>query len=321
MPLPFQTTLLNPLDYPHTYLQDACQYLRLKWDPNNSTPGTVVMVLMFHAIMKDGDPPPSGIRAGAFNRSMDALHEQGFVAITMEQFIAFMNYNARIPERSVLLISDDRHFAQYFENHFYPLSEKWGWPVVNAWISSPDQTYNTETGLGVWEENENLAAQGWIDYQAHGVVHYPILESSTDDYIAGELFGSINFIQERFGKTPQAFIWPGGNFTSRSIEMARQAGYQVGFTVNPRGPVMFNWVPLSDTPDPARPSYLHEGHLGDPLMVIPRYWPSQIMNEVDNVRVIGMQAAEYAQANKTTELDFYDIVCAPSLGPIPELNN
>lgn len=320
LPLPFQTNLLNPVDYPHTYIQDACQYLRMKWDPNNSSPGTVVMVIMFHSIMKDGNPDANGILAGAFRRSMQDLYDQGFVAINMDQFVSFMVSNDKIPERAVLLIADDRHFAQYFENHFYPLYEQWGWPVVNAWISSPNQTYNLETGLGVWEENENLAQQGWVDYQAHGVVHYPILESSTDDYIASELFGSISFIQEKFGKTPQAFIWPGGNFTQRSIEMARQAGYQVGFTVNPRGPVMFNWVPLSDSADPARPSYLHEGHLNDPLMVIPRYWPSQIQEEVDNVRVIGTQAAEYAQAHKASELEFYDIVCAPTLGPIPELN-
>jgi hypothetical protein len=55
----------------------------------------------------------------------------------------------------------------------------------------------------------------------------------------------------------------------------------------------------------------------DPLMVLPRYWPSQVMSEIDNVRVIGKQAAAYAEENKSTELEYYDIVCAPALGPIP----
>jgi hypothetical protein len=212
------------------------------------------------------------------------------------------------------LISDDRHQDQYFMNFFYPLYQQWGWPVVNAWISHPDQPV-----AGLWEQNEELSRQGWVDHQAHGVIHWPILESSTDEYITGELQGSIDFIQQHFNRTPIAFIWPGGNFTQRSIQLARLLGYRAGFTVNPRGPVMFNWIPLADQDDPMRPSYLSEGNLDDPLMVLPRYWPSQILTEVDTVRIIGKEAATYAEANRDTELTYYEIVCAPALGPIPNL--
>jgi len=35
------------------------------------------------------------------------------------------------------------------------------------------------------------------------------------------------------------------------------------------------------------------------------------------VRVTGNQAADYAQQNKAAELDYYDIMCKPTLGPIP----
>ena len=49
----YQASYLNPLDYPHTYIEDTCQYLQMKWNPENSTPGTVVMVIMFHSVSKD----------------------------------------------------------------------------------------------------------------------------------------------------------------------------------------------------------------------------------------------------------------------------
>ena len=313
-PLPslYQSPYLNPLDYPHSYIENACDYLKLKWDPNKSEPGTIVMVVMFHSIMKDGDPPANGIKFSEFMLAMETLKEQNFEAITMEQLVGFLETNQKIPARSVLLIADDRHFSQYFNTFFRPLYEKWGWPVINAWISHPEQTSE-----GLWAENEALANEGWVDYQAHGVIHYPIVESSTDDYIMGELQGSIDFIQQHYNKTPIAFIWPGGNFTQRGVQLARYSGYQVGFTVNPRGPIMFNWIPLADQEDPMRPSYLAEGSIGDPLMVLPRYWPTQILQEIDNVRVMGKEAAAYAQQNKAVELEFYDIVCAPSFGPIP----
>lgn len=315
LPPLYQSPYLNPLDYPHSYIENACDYLNFKWDPNKSEPGTVVMVIMFHSIMKDGTPPVNGIRYSEYVLAMEALKEQNFEAITIEQLVGFLESNDKIPPRSVLLIADDRHFRQYFDTFFRPLYEQWGWPVVNAWISHPEQT-----SAGLWEENEALAQEGWVDYQAHGVIHYPIVESSTDDYIMGELQGSIDFIQQHYNKTPQAFIWPGGNFTHRGVQLARFAGFRVGFTVNPRGPIMFNWVPLADQDDPMRPSYLSEGSMDDPLMVLPRYWPSQILQEVDKVRVMGKEAAAYAEANKAVELEYYDIVCTPTFGPIPDLS-
>lgn len=275
------------------------------------------MVLMFHSISKDAVyTDPAHINSDPFFNAMETLHEQGFEAINMDQFVAFLKENAKIPPRSVLIIADDRRSAKYFNSFFRPLYEQWGWPVVNAWISHPEQGASAT----LWEENEALSREGWVDHQAHGVIHYPILNTSTDEYIMNELQGSIDFIQAHYQKTPVAFIWPGGNFTQRSVQLARYVGYEVGFTVNPRGPVMFNWIPLADQDDPMRPAYLTDGSMNDPLMVIPRYWPVQIISEVDAVRVIGKEAAEYHQANMATELEFYDIVCAPHLGPIPNLS-
>jgi len=101
------------------------------------------------------------------------------------------------------------------------------------------------------------------------------------------------------------------------VQFARQYGYRLGFTINPRGPIMYNWVPLADQPDPARPAYLPEGYVNDPRMVLPRYWPYQVQANLDTVRNIGDDAAAYAEQNKATELEYYDIMCSPTLGQIP----
>ncbi|HEY5901342.1 MAG TPA: hypothetical protein VIU39_02235, partial [Anaerolineales bacterium] len=112
-----------------------------------------------------------------------------------------------------------------------------------------------------------------------------------------------------------AYIWPGGGFTPRAAELARQAGYRLGFTVNPRGPVMFNWVPLAD--QAANAYEIAEGPVNDPLMVLPRYWDTDARAHLDSVAQIGEAAAAYAEQNKATELEYYDIVCAPQYGAIP----
>ena len=216
-----------------------------------------------------------------------------------------------IPRRAVVLTYDDRHRAEAYE-HFRPYAEQWGWPVINGWISAfggDDQFL---------AENVALSAEGWVDYQAHGVVHnINIVPSSSDEFILSELQGSIDNLQTYFGKTPIAYIWPGGGFTPRGAQVAREVGYRVGFTVNPRGPIMYNWVPQADAVDPQRPYSIPEGPANDPRLTLPRYWPTQVLAQLDTIRVMGNDAAAYAEQNKAVELEYYDIVCAPTYGPIP----
>lgn len=315
LPGTYQTSLLKAEDLPRTYLADNCQYLQNKWNPNNSTPGTVVMTIMFHGIVKDAvSNDPKNITVNDFKKLMNDLFEMGFQAINMQQMADFMYSNARIPQRSLLLIQDDRKYKENFNEHFRPYWDQWGWPVVNSWIS----------GFGgddaVLAENVNLSREGWIDYQAHGYIHnVPITNSSTDDFITAEMQGSITNIQTYFNKTPIAYIWPGGGFSARSVELAPQFGYKLGFTVNQRGPVMYNWVPQADSVNQSNTLAIPETPAKNPLMTLPRYWDANARGELDNVRQIGQQAALYEDQNKATELEYYDIVCAPAYGPIPSL--
>jgi hypothetical protein len=315
LPEGFTTSRLNPLDTPKTYIQDTCQVLKAKWDPNNAAPGTVVMTIMFHGIAKgEVNPAITGayhdMTMKDFNRLMKDLKDLGFEAITMQQMADFMYTNAKIPQRSVLLIVDDRKHRQSFDDTFYQYYQDWGWKVVNSYITLDERPE-------LWQENAAVEAEGWVDHQAHGYVHNEnITASSSEEYMRQELGKPFEMMQKYFNKTPIAYIWPGGSFTKRAAEIAREFKYQLGFTVNPRGPVMYNWVPLTDTADPARPSFIPEGQVGDPLMTLPRYWSPDARNYLDTVRSISAEAIAYAEQNKAVELEYYDIVCAPTHGAL-----
>jgi len=312
LPGSYQTPLLNPKDTPHTYLTDTCQYLRDRWDPANAAPGTVVMTVMFHSVTMEQVTSANQISFAGFTDLMDGLRAGGFEAIDTAQLVGFLEHNLKIPPRSVLLVADDRHPAQYFDVLFRPYYEKYRWPVVNAWISTPLSTAQ------LWQENVDLEKEGWVDHQAHGVVHnIPAGPGSTDTYLRGELQGSVDAFIEHFGKRPIAYIWPGGGFTPHSVELAKQTGYSLGFTVNPRGPVMFNWVPQADATDGIRPSYIPEGPAGNPLLTLPRYWDTDALIHINTVTQIGDEAAAYAAQNRATELEYYDLVCAPNYGALP----
>jgi hypothetical protein len=312
LPAIYQSRYLNPLDTPRTYLEETCQYLRRKWDPLTAQPGTVVMIIMFHAIQRGPVDTVDGLSVFNFDKIMLKLREQDFQTINTKQFLAFMERNVKIPSRSVLIIQDGSYDAENFDNNFREYNENWGWSIVNGWVSELDMP------VSMWEENIALEREEWVDHQAQGVVPGTILSDDTSKVvITRELEGSMTAFANRFGKTPYAFIWPGGGFGLRPVQAARQLGYQLGFTSNSRGPVMYNWVPLADQVDPQRPSYIPEGLINDPLMTLPRYAPDQVLDSIDTVRNIGNEAGAYARANKAVEVEYYEAVCRAEFGPMP----
>jgi hypothetical protein len=311
LPAPYQTALLNALDTPHPYIQSTCQYLHDKWSSVNSPPGTVVMVIMFHMITNAVIADPNQISEYNFRLLMKSLHQNGFQAINTLQLDGFLEHNSRIPGRSVLLVADDKHAVSYFNVLFRSYWIDYGWPVVNAWVSDDLTTADN------WKQQEELNAEGWVDYQAHGVLSIPISPDSTDQYILGELQGPMDVFQAHFNKTPIAFVWPGGGFSPHSVALARQTGYRLGFTTNPRGPLMYDWVPLADSGDPERGTWIPEGPAADPLMLLPRYWDTDAATHLKDVAQIGQEAAAYAQANKSAEMEYYSTVCSAAYGAIP----
>lgn len=310
-PLPeiYRSDFLKPVDIPRTYEADTCIYLKNRWDPNKSAPGTIVMPIMFHGIAAEEATKDNDISKTNFKILMKSLKELGFEAINMQQFVDFMYSNGKIPSRSVLLIVDDRHYREYFDQNFRSYWDEWGWPVINSWISFKDNTQD------LINDQLGLLADKYVDYQAHGVVHNYF--QNDEDFLRGELHGSMEAMQRDLNVKPIAYIWPGGGFSALSVQLARDAGFLVGFTTIPRGPVMYNWIPQADEYDPQRPGYAVEGEAGDPLMTIPRFWDSDAYYRLDEVRLTGKTAAAKALETKEQEMLYYDLVCKPIHGEIP----
>lgn len=312
LPEAFQTSLLNSLDIPHSYLSETCRSMRNKWNPLKAKPGTVVMVIRFDSINSGTADLPNSITLVEFGELMNQLKSQGFEAIRTKDLLGFLEQNEVIPERSIYLIQTGNHDAEYYDKIFQGYWHKWGWKITNAWISEPNIS---ETLL---LENIELENEGFIEHEAGGVfADAQLSDESAKNIIARELQGSWNGVTEEFGKSPVAIIWPNGGFGFRPVEAARQLGFKIGFTANTRGPIMYNWIPLADIFDPQRPEYVPEGLINDPLMTLPTYSAGEALMAIDAVRIIGEEAANYAQANKEAEFQYYEAVCEPEYSPIP----
>ena len=279
------------------YITDTCQVIQKRWDSRNSAPGTIVVPVMIHSIAKPGRPitDDTTITEEYYLRFIEQAHQLGFQTITSEQLAGFLKNNEKIPPQSLMLIVDDRKRAEYFETYFVPYFKKYHYTVTNAWISHPD------TPAYLWRENEPFALAGIVDFQAHGVIHNTPMDSQvTEEYIIGEIFGPIAPIREHFGKKPVAFIWPRGLFTPQAVKIAAEAEYQIGFTAYPRGPLLFNWIPLG----------ADEKKAGNPLMVLPRFWSTTAIAALNEALQISQSAQAFYQEQKAENMAYYSRFCS-----------
>ena len=223
----------------------------------------------------------------------------GFATITTQQLTGFLYHNERIPPRSMLMIVDDKRPGTV-ETHFLPVLEHYDWTVTLGWIIA-----GTDDAL--WQRMEKLYATGRLDVQSHGYQHQYITEFMPEDQVRQEIFDPIPVLEAHFGKQPLAFIWPGGNFTVQSVQMARQAGYQLGFTASSRGPLLFNWIPQGDAERAAK----------DPLMLLPRGWSTALGVNLDVAVQVGEQALVFAIKQYPEEAVYYRTYCG---GELPALD-
>jgi hypothetical protein len=96
---PFTSSVISPYAQAVGYMEDACIYLENKWGEGKSEPGTIVVPIMFHSILKPGREAtdPNQITTAYFEYFMKIAKEMGFETITTAELVAFLEENAAIP--------------------------------------------------------------------------------------------------------------------------------------------------------------------------------------------------------------------------------
>jgi peptidoglycan/xylan/chitin deacetylase (PgdA/CDA1 family) len=296
----FQSKLLRQDVVPATYLEDNCSYLKMRWSADGSQPGTVVVPIMFHSISNDDQPladPNKDITSEQFINFVDYAKSLGFKTITTLQLLDFLTNNAPIPPRSMMIIVDDRR-PGLIREWLMPVLEQNDWTATAAYIADPNSLQ------WAWDLMEQLYASGRLDIQSHGYTGQLYIVPETPLVkIQNEIWNSTQVLEDHFGVRPIAFIWPGGNFTPLSAQVARQGGYELGFSAYSRGPLMFNWVPLG----------AEERAVNDPLMVLPRAWSSAANVNLDEAIKVSKLAVAYAETNFRVEAAWYHTYCGEEL--------
>jgi peptidoglycan/xylan/chitin deacetylase (PgdA/CDA1 family) len=265
-----------------------------------------VLPVMFHSIYQTGraSSDPKDISEEQFQAFVRYAHNLGFETITTAQLLQFLTTNAPIPPRSMILILDDRR-PGVVRDHFLPVLAQYDWTLTLAYIADRDSFQ------WAMEEVRQMAVEsGRLDVQSHGYSgQVYITEQTPAQAIRDEIWLSTPALAEVFGQTPLAFIWPGGNFTALAVQIAREGGYQVGFSAYSRGPLLFNWVPQGEP----------EQAIGDPLMLLPRAWSNSVNVNLDVALTVSEQAIADAKARYAAEASYARTYCQLELPPLENI--
>ena len=309
-PATFDSEVLREGIEPAQYIGDNCAALARRWDTAGAIPGAVVAPIMFHSILKGGGTPTQSqdINYKMFKEIIGLAEELGFKTITTEELLDFLLNNAKIPERSMILILDDRRPGTA-EDYFLPILEKNDWTLTLAWIAQENTRPGKLPGESLWDWIERLNETGYFDVQSHGLNHIYLNASTAEELVREEIAGSIPVLKEHFGETPLAYIWPGGNYTPLGVQVAHEAGFELGFTIHSRGPLLFNWIPQGE----------EERAYNDPLMLLPRYWDTAALLNLEQAAQIGDAAQAFAKDNYAAEAAWYRENCGGELPALDEV--
>jgi poly-beta-1,6-N-acetyl-D-glucosamine N-deacetylase len=196
----------------------------------------------------------------------DWLRSHGYHVISLQQLIDARSGHGALPDKPVLLTFDDGLRSVY--TNVFPLLKAYKYPavaaVVGAWTDLPDngKVDNgahplTREDFATWDELREMQQSGLVEIvshtynQHHGILANPQGNTipavdtheyrpathtyeTDDEYIArlrDDLTRSSNEIRDKLGRAPRAIMWPYGEYTRVSDEIAASLGMTVSFTL------------------------------------------------------------------------------------------
>src|SRR6185369_760149 len=186
-------------------------------------------VLVYHNISAQ-DKGRLSIAAHTFEAQIRQLHDEGFQAISLADFVAFTTGRRQLPRKSVLLTFDDgyKSFVQYAR----PTLKDYGF---GATLFVYSDFIGAGSGLS-WQDLRELSEQGY-DVQAHSKSHANLRrkdresEAAYAKRIEAELGYPLTLFKKYLGRSSESLAYPYGEVDDELLGYIAKYGYTAAFTV------------------------------------------------------------------------------------------
>lgn len=214
--------------------------------------GISLPIVMYHQLTK------SESRAGKyvltleqFEKDLKHLKKNGYETVTVNQLLDFSEGKGDLPRKPVMITFDDGCETLY--SYALPLLKEYGFTAVGFVVGSLADSYtelddhNLNYSCLDWDEIKEMCDGGIIDIQSHSYdLHKNTAERSGAQKKKHETFEQYcEFLSsdaakmkekmfENAGKTPVAFAYPFGSYSSESAEILAKCGIRMAFTCEER---------------------------------------------------------------------------------------
>ena len=189
------------------------------------------VVIMYHDI-KTKPLNQFDVTVQDFCSQLDWLNENGYVTLSLEDFVSCLNNGEKFPSKSVIITFDDGYNGIY--NYAVPELRKRGMKAAFCIITSViDKTDSTSPHVTSQELRE-IAENEDFSIASHTLSHPHLNKLSPEDRVR-ELGESKSILEALTGRSVNVIAYPYGDYDADVIESVKLAGYEAAFAVQDRG--------------------------------------------------------------------------------------
>ncbi|MCT4717024.1 poly-beta-1,6-N-acetyl-D-glucosamine N-deacetylase PgaB [Enterobacteriaceae bacterium H18W14] len=235
---------------------------------DHAWPKNSFLVIGYHDVEDDAaDQRYLSVRTSALSDQIAWLRDNGYHPVSVQQILDAHDGKIVLPEKAVLLTFDDGYSSFY--TRVWPLLKSYNWPAlwapVGSWVDAPANKPVDFGGLmtprskfATWDMVREVGKSPLVEIGAHTwASHYgaqgnpqgsklPAVanreyDKATGKYETDEQFYQrinkdvtliTNKITEVTGKAPRAWVWPYGAASGVTLQLAKEHGYRMAFTLN-----------------------------------------------------------------------------------------
>jgi peptidoglycan/xylan/chitin deacetylase (PgdA/CDA1 family) len=187
-----------------------------------------IPILMYHSV---ADATPAAlqtwtVRPAQFAAQMAWLHEHGYTALTVSQWVQLRQTEGALPAYPIVLTFDDGYAN--FLSAAMPVLAQYGFAatlyVTTGFVDAQRHLFGTQPEILTWAQLREVQHSPLVEIGAHTHDHSPLDRLSTTDALR-EIVTPKQKLEQQLGQPVKSFCYPFGFNNPAVRAQVRAAGY------------------------------------------------------------------------------------------------
>lgn len=206
-------------------------------------PGVPLPILMYHSILREKRLQGKYVVSpDTLDSDMAWLKENGYHTVVVRDLIQYVNNQADLPEKPVMVTFDDGFYNNYY--YAYPIAKKYNEKIIISPVGSYTDLFtggdadHANYSYLTWDEIKEMVDSGLVEIQNHSYNLHSTSRRYGSQKMKRESVGAYQSalrddlkkmqreMLEHTGYQPTAFVYPLGAVSKDSIPILHEVGFQ-----------------------------------------------------------------------------------------------